>query len=122
MHDCEVNGPLSMARTVLIGYARVSTDDRKPDLQRVALAAAGFEKVYEEKMSAAKSDRPPLMHLLRFACPGDTVGCYVAPRPSYRMWSRADDCGSDAMTAGRISPNPVRVAATVLRNLVRKSR
>ena len=45
---------------MLIGYARVSTDDQNLDLQRDALHLAGCEKVYEDRMSGAKVARPGL--------------------------------------------------------------
>jgi len=34
---------------MLIGYARVSTDDQNLDLQRDALRLAGCEKIYEDR-------------------------------------------------------------------------
>ena len=40
-----------------IGYARVSTQDQRLDLQ---LAAAGCEQVFQEKMSGKDKDRPEL--------------------------------------------------------------
>ena len=43
-----------------IGYARVSTDDQKMDLQRDALTAAGCEKVFNDTDSGAKAERIPL--------------------------------------------------------------
>lgn len=42
---------------MLIGYARVSTDDQDLSQQRSALQAAGCRRVYEEKVSGAKRDR-----------------------------------------------------------------
>jgi DNA invertase Pin-like site-specific DNA recombinase len=36
---------------MLIGYARVSTDDQKPDLQLKALGAAGRKKMFVESTS-----------------------------------------------------------------------
>ena len=49
---------------MLIGYARVSTDDQDLSQQRAALAAAGCAKIYEEKISGAKRDRPELGRML----------------------------------------------------------
>jgi DNA invertase Pin-like site-specific DNA recombinase len=49
---------------VLIGYARVSTDDQNLDLQRDALAKAGCEQIFEDKLSGARDDRPGLAEAL----------------------------------------------------------
>jgi DNA invertase Pin-like site-specific DNA recombinase len=49
---------------MFIGYARVSTDDQDLSLQRAALAAAGCKRIYEEKISGARRDRPELERLL----------------------------------------------------------
>ena len=43
---------------MLIGYARVSTDDQNLDLQRDLLRAAGFDKINEDRMSGAKAVFP----------------------------------------------------------------
>lgn len=52
---------------MLIGYARVSTEDQNLDLQRDALRAAGCKKVYEEKESGrAGTKRPALEEALKF--------------------------------------------------------
>jgi DNA invertase Pin-like site-specific DNA recombinase len=40
-----------------IGYARGSTDGQTLDAQHAALAAAGAERVYAEKISGAVTDR-----------------------------------------------------------------
>jgi DNA invertase Pin-like site-specific DNA recombinase len=58
---------------VLIGYARVSTDDQNLALQRDALAAAGCEKVYEDRISGARAERPGLALALEVARAGDTL-------------------------------------------------
>src|SRR5689334_9360664 len=49
---------------MLLGYARVSTDDQDLRLQRAALRQAGCRRVYEEKISGARRDRPQLARLL----------------------------------------------------------
>jgi DNA invertase Pin-like site-specific DNA recombinase len=49
---------------MLIGYARVSTDDQTLDLQRDALRTAGCERIYEDKAGGAKADRPGLKEAL----------------------------------------------------------
>ncbi len=56
-----------------IGYARVSTDDQKMDLQRDALTAAGCEKVFTDTASGAKAERPGLADALSFARKGDSL-------------------------------------------------
>jgi DNA invertase Pin-like site-specific DNA recombinase len=58
---------------MLIGYARVSTDDQHLDLQRDALAKAGCERVFEDTISGAKAARPGLTALLTHLRAGDTV-------------------------------------------------
>ena len=58
---------------MLVGYARVSTQDQKPELQLDALTAAGCEKVFEEKASGALRDRPQLQAALDYMRDGDTL-------------------------------------------------
>ena len=41
-----------------LGYARVSTDDQTLDRQRERLREAGCERLFEEKISGARRDRP----------------------------------------------------------------
>ena len=58
---------------MLIGYARVSTADQDLALQTDALTKAGCEKLFTDKASGAKTDRPGLADALRFARAGDTL-------------------------------------------------
>ena len=62
------------------GYARVSTEDQNLSLQTDELTAAGCEKIYMEKISGAKSERPELARLLDSARPGDTVTVWKLDR------------------------------------------
>jgi DNA invertase Pin-like site-specific DNA recombinase len=55
------------------GYGRVSTLDQNPDLQTDALAAAGCERLFIDKMTGKVSSRPQLDRLLELVPPGDTV-------------------------------------------------
>ena len=67
---------------MLIGYARVSRDDQDLSLQRDALTAAGCEKLYEDKMSGAKSARPGLERALETLRRGDTFVVWRLDRAS----------------------------------------
>lgn len=58
---------------MLVGYARISTDDQDLSLQRDALRAAGCERLFEDTMSGAKAERPQLTEALDFLRPGDTI-------------------------------------------------
>ena len=58
---------------MLLGYARVSTGDQDLALQRRTLRAAGCRRVYEEKLSGARRDRPELAGLLGQVREGDVL-------------------------------------------------
>ncbi|MGN7870011.1 recombinase family protein [Paracoccus sp. 22332] len=49
---------------MLMGYARVSTEDQDLRLQCAALEAASCRRIFEEKVSGAKRDRPELTRML----------------------------------------------------------
>lgn len=55
------------------GYMRVSTIDQNLDRQEQQLKDAGCEKIFFEKVTGVKRDRPELNHLLEFLRQGDTV-------------------------------------------------
>jgi DNA invertase Pin-like site-specific DNA recombinase len=56
-----------------IGYARVSTDAQDTDLQMDALKRAKCGRIYQEKASGAKAERPELMRLLDNTRKGDVI-------------------------------------------------
>ncbi|HPR08100.1 MAG TPA: recombinase family protein, partial [Denitromonas sp.] len=58
---------------MLIGYARVSTQDQNLELQRTALSGAGCRKLFEDKISGTRADRPGLGHALETLREGDTL-------------------------------------------------
>lgn len=58
---------------MLIGYARVSTQDQNLALQKEALRQAGCEKVFEDKASGTRADRPGLAQALGLLRAGDTL-------------------------------------------------
>ena len=58
---------------MIVGYARVSTKDQKLDLQMDALNQYGVEKIYSEKMTGTKFDRPQLQEMMKYLREGDTV-------------------------------------------------
>jgi len=58
---------------MLLGYARVSTQDQNPQLQFDALTDAGCEKIFVEKVSGAQRDRPELSAAIDYARAGDTL-------------------------------------------------
>ena len=58
---------------MLVGYARVSTQEQDLTLQLDALRAAGCSKVFEEKASGAQRERPALQAALEYMREGDTL-------------------------------------------------
>jgi len=57
----------------LFGYARVSTRDQDLAAQDAELMAAGCAKVFKEKASGARGDRPELAKVIRRLEPGDVL-------------------------------------------------
>ena len=55
----------------IIGYARVSTTGQSLDTQLNALS--NCDKIFQEKISGAKDDRPQLQLMLEFVREGDSV-------------------------------------------------
>lgn len=58
---------------MLIGYARVSTHDQNLELQLEALQKAGCQKIFEDKVSGSRCERPGLGRALELLREGDTL-------------------------------------------------
>ncbi len=58
---------------MLIGYARVSTDDQLLDLQQDALTKVGCERIFTDRESGAKATRPGLTLALDMLRADDTL-------------------------------------------------
>src|ERR1051326_2469737 len=67
---------------MLIGYARVSTNDQETATQVAALKAAGCERIYREKASGGRWDRPELQRLLDQLRKGDILVVWKLDRLS----------------------------------------
>lgn len=58
---------------MLVGYARVSTDEQDFALQKDALLKEGCKKIFSDKMSGAKSKRPGLNEAINYMREGDVL-------------------------------------------------
>src|SRR6202162_913259 len=65
---CEMEGDMTM-----YGYARVSTDGQSLAAQLAELKAAKCEKIFQEKISGARSDRKQLARLIAVLAKGDVL-------------------------------------------------
>ena len=58
---------------LLIGYARVSTQDQNLELQTEALHKAGCKKIFEDRVSGTRAERPGLTQAREGLRAGDTL-------------------------------------------------
>jgi DNA invertase Pin-like site-specific DNA recombinase len=58
---------------MLVGYARVSTFEQDASLQIDVLQQIGCERIFQDKASGAKTDRPGLQEAMAFLRKGDTL-------------------------------------------------
>ena len=83
-----------------IGYARASTEDQDTAVQEKALKAAGCERIYREKASGGRWDRPELQRLLDQMRKGDMLLVWKLDRLSRSLrdvltiMERLGDCGA----------------------------
>ena len=67
---------------MFIGYARVSTQDQEPAAQIAALEQAGCERIFQEKASGGRWDRPELHRLMEHLRKGDVLVVWKLDRLS----------------------------------------
>jgi DNA invertase Pin-like site-specific DNA recombinase len=67
---------------MLIGYARVSTQDQDTEAQIIALKSAGCELIFQEKVSGGRWERPELHRLLGQLRKGDILVVWKLDRLS----------------------------------------
>jgi hypothetical protein len=65
---------------MLIGYARVSTEDQHLHLQTDALTQAGCESIFTDEISGAAGERPGLTDALTFMRQGHTLVVWCLDR------------------------------------------
>ena len=58
---------------MLVGYARVSTQDQNLELQRDALTKAGCDRIFTEVIGGSRSERTGLQEALNILRTGDTL-------------------------------------------------
>jgi len=56
-----------------VGYIRVSSEQQTHDAQRDALTALGVERIFADKASGGRQDRPGYLDLLAYVRPGDVI-------------------------------------------------
>jgi DNA invertase Pin-like site-specific DNA recombinase len=71
-----------MSATMLFGYARVSTNEQDTAAQVAALKTAGCKRIYREKASGGRWDRPELQRLLDQLRKGDVLVVWKLDRLS----------------------------------------
>jgi DNA invertase Pin-like site-specific DNA recombinase len=68
-----LKGTTPRYRSMLIGYARVSTQDQNLELQIEALTKASCTKIFEDKISGSRAERPGLTKAQESLREGDTL-------------------------------------------------
>jgi DNA invertase Pin-like site-specific DNA recombinase len=119
-----------------IGYARVSTQDQDSAAQVAKLTAAGCERIFTEKESGGRWERPELQKMLELLRAGDVVVVTKLDRLSRSLkdllftlerWAAAgvefeclDDRIETASPAGKLMLQMIRAFAEFERSLIRQ--
>jgi DNA invertase Pin-like site-specific DNA recombinase len=80
---------------MMLGYARVSTDEQDTSAQVSALKSAGCGKIFVEKASGGRWDRPELLRLLDQMRKGDVLIVSRLDRLFAFLAGPPDDHGAD---------------------------
>jgi predicted site-specific integrase-resolvase len=75
--DCPIS-PRHICRMAIIGYARVSTVGQNLDVQIQQLTEHGCDRIFQEKVSGTKIDRPQLQEAPLVASAEGYVSCCPA--------------------------------------------
>ncbi len=78
---------------MLIGYARVSTQDQNLELQLEALRQAGCQKVFEDQISGTRAERSGLAKAREMLREGDTLVVWKLDRLGRRVKQLVDLVG-----------------------------
>ena len=88
---------------MLIGYARVSTQVQNLDLQIEALTQANCKKIFDDKISGSRNERPGLAKALEMLREGDTLVVWKLDRLGRSVKNLINLVG-DLQTRGVILP------------------
>jgi len=69
-----------LKQLMLVGYARVSTVEQNLDLQVEALKKAGCGKIFKERSSGVREERPELQSAFQFMRKGDVLAVWRLDR------------------------------------------
>lgn len=92
---------------MILGYARVSTEDQHLDAQLAALEAAGAGRVFAEKISGTDNTRPELERLIDQLRPGDVVVVTKYDRLSRSPQACSGSSAVSRRLGGWAAPRPV---------------
>lgn len=109
---------------MIIGYARVSTDDQSTDLQIDALTQAGCETIFLETGSGGNRNRPVLGKLLSYLRNGDVLVVWKLDRlarPAEHLIEISDKCKT-LKVAIKSLKDPARLDAVLARARVGERR